>query len=166
MKGIGTDEATLIKVLGPRNVSERLQIRAEFEKQFGRDLVKDIKSETSGNFKSLLANLVTKPNEVKADFLYDAMAGAGTKESVLIDVLAHTNNKDLAEVKTIYQTKYAGKKAKKKGGHGAPTALENDIKDDCSGNFENIMVALSQGNRDEATTVNDQQAADDAKLLY
>lgn len=166
MKGLGTDEAALIKVLGPRNPAERQLIRAEFEKQFSRDLVKDLKSETSGNLKNLLVNLVTKPNEIRADFLYDAMAGAGTKDAVLIDVISQTNNKDMAEVKQIYQTKYAGKKAKKKSGSGAPTALENDIKDDCSGNFETILLALVAGSRDESTTVNDAQASDDAKLLY
>jgi len=166
MKGIGTDEATLIKVLGARNPAERLLIRAEFEKQFGRDLIKDIKSETSGNFKNLLVNLVIKPNEVRADYLYDAMAGAGTKDAVLIDVITQTNNKDMAETKQIYQTKYAGKKTKKKGYSGAPTALENDVKDDCSGNFENILLALLAANRDESATVNDALASDDAKLLY
>lgn len=47
-----------------------------------QDLVKDIKSEVSGNFEDLLCGLLMKPREYDAYCLYDAMAGAGTTESV------------------------------------------------------------------------------------
>ena len=45
MKGLGTDEKTIIKIIGNRTNRERLAMIDSFKKQFNRDLIKDLKSE-------------------------------------------------------------------------------------------------------------------------
>ncbi len=48
MKGAGTDEKTLIDVLGSVDNKDALAIKARYKEMFSRDLEKDIVSETSG----------------------------------------------------------------------------------------------------------------------
>ncbi|VDN44049.1 unnamed protein product [Dibothriocephalus latus] len=62
-----------------------------------------LSSELSGNFKSLAKKLTKTPWEVMAKALYEAMQGAGTKERVLIEVLATCSNDDIVELKKAYE---------------------------------------------------------------
>ncbi|CAF4746540.1 unnamed protein product, partial [Rotaria sp. Silwood2] len=58
MKGVGTKEQTLIDILGNRNTFQRLEIKTAFKNKLNRDLVSDLKSETSGDFSNLLERLM------------------------------------------------------------------------------------------------------------
>ena len=44
--------------------------------------------------------------------------------------------------------------------------LETALKGDTSGDFLNLMVALSRGERDQSTNVDKKMAEQDAKRLY
>eukprot|EP00731_Ephydatia_muelleri_P024292 Em0016g563a len=58
MKGLGTDESVLIEILCTRTNQEIKDIVAAYKTAFpGRDLEKDVMSETSGNFKRLLVTM-------------------------------------------------------------------------------------------------------------
>ncbi|CAI4230729.1 unnamed protein product [Auanema sp. JU1783] len=59
MKGLGTDEAVLIEILGSRTPDQIRAIRAGYEREYGKQLEKEVASETSGEFKELLIALVT-----------------------------------------------------------------------------------------------------------
>ena len=64
MKGLGTDEEALIKLVCSRTNAQLQAIRAEFQAQFqGRDLIADIRSELGGELESLVAGLVYTPAE-------------------------------------------------------------------------------------------------------
>ncbi len=54
MKGAGTDEQAIIEVFTKRSAKQRLQIALFFKTMYGKDLLKDLKSETSFNFKTLI----------------------------------------------------------------------------------------------------------------
>ncbi len=53
---------------------------------FERDIVKDIEDDTSGNFERGLKALVRTRAERAANFLYKAMKGLGTDNSVCVCV--------------------------------------------------------------------------------
>lgn len=64
MKGLGTDEETLIELVCSRNNEELTEIKKVYKDMFKKDLDKDVAGDTSGNFAKLLLALVqTKRDE-------------------------------------------------------------------------------------------------------
>lgn len=59
---LGTDEKAITTVYGRRTVVQHQEIIQTFKTVFGKDLLKELKSEISGNFRLLvLALSMTKP---------------------------------------------------------------------------------------------------------
>ena len=82
MKGMGTDESELIRVLANRTNAEIADIKAAYDHEYKRDLEKDIMSETSGHLKRLLVSLVQgNRSEAPADLHKAAAAAAALKEA-------------------------------------------------------------------------------------
>lgn len=69
----GTDEAAIIKVMGYRSNSQMLEVVSTYKTMFGRDLIEDLKSETSGGFKKLLAGLCMSSADFDATCLRNAI---------------------------------------------------------------------------------------------
>ena len=134
MKGFGTDEDTLIKVVANRTNRQRQIIKEQYKQAFGRDLIADLKSELHGKMEDAFIALFTNPVEYDADSLRNAMHGLGTKEDTLIEIIASRNNEQLAAIKQCYNTKYN-------------RDLEADIKKEVHGTLENLLVSLLQGKR-------------------
>ncbi|XP_060923573.1 annexin A2-B-like [Limanda limanda] len=64
MKGLGTDEETLIEMVCSRSTEEMLEIKRVYKDMFKKELEKDVAGDTSGDFaKLLLALLQTKRDE-------------------------------------------------------------------------------------------------------
>ena len=99
MKGFGTDEATLIKVVANRTNRQRQVIKEQYKAAFGRDLISDLKSELHGKMEDAFIALFTNPVEFDVDSLRDAMKGAGTNEDTLIEIIASRDNQQLAAIK-------------------------------------------------------------------
>ncbi|XP_061118771.1 annexin A3-like [Conger conger] len=57
MRGTGTDEATLIRIMVSRSEIDMLDIRAEYKKLFGYSLHSVIESDTSGDFRKTLLKI-------------------------------------------------------------------------------------------------------------
>jgi len=151
-KGVGTDEKTVIRVLGSKFQAQRLQIAQAYQQLYGKSLDSALTSETSGNFASLLKRLVRPTHVVKSDYLHDAMAGAGTKDLRLIDVLTQTSNAELAYIRQAFQAD-----------HGKN--LDSRIREETSGNFKKALERLLEGRREEGP-VNDAAASADAVNIY
>uniref|UniRef100_A0A4W2IT47 Annexin n=1 Tax=Bos indicus x Bos taurus TaxID=30522 RepID=A0A4W2IT47_BOBOX len=131
MKGIGTNEQAIIDVLTKRSNAQRQQIAKSFKAQFGKDLIETLKSELSGKFERLIIALMYPPYRYEAKELYDAMKGIGTKEGVIIEILASRTKNQLQEIMKAYEEDYGSN-------------LEEDIKADTSGYLERILVCLLQ----------------------
>ncbi|XP_034535578.1 annexin A2-A-like [Notolabrus celidotus] len=64
MKGLGTDEETLIEIVCSRNHEELVDIKKVYKEMFKKELDKDVAGDTSGDFAKLLLSLVqTKRDE-------------------------------------------------------------------------------------------------------
>ncbi|KAK1891464.1 Annexin A2 [Dissostichus eleginoides] len=58
MKGLGTDEETLIEMVCSRNNEELLEIKRVYREMFKKELDKEVAGDTSGDFAKLLLALV------------------------------------------------------------------------------------------------------------
>lgn len=96
MKGLGTDETTIIEIICRRTHAQRQLIIQGFSKQFGRDLVKDLKSELSGNFKKVIIGLMMPPVDYICHELNNAMVGIGTDDAALIEILCPRNKHEVS----------------------------------------------------------------------
>ncbi|XP_045491046.1 annexin B9-like isoform X1 [Colias croceus] len=152
MKGFGTDEKSIIQVLTRRSNEQRLRIAFEFKTLYGKELVSDLKSETSGKFEDLLVALMTPLPQFYAKELHDATAGIGTDEDVLIEVMCTMSNHEIHVIKQAYTAIYG-------------TLLEDDLRGDTSGNFKRLMTSLCMGNRSEDFHVDQAKAREDARSL-
>ncbi|KAM5237095.1 annexin A8 isoform 2-T2 [Ctenodactylus gundi] len=154
MKGIGTNEQAIIDVLTKRSNAQRQQIAKSFKAHFGKDLTETLKSELSGKFERLIVALMYPPYRYEAKELHDAMKGLGTKEGVIIEILASRTKHQLHEIMKAYEEDYG-------------SSLEEDIQADTSGYLERILVCLLQGSRDDMSGfVDSGLALQDAQDLY
>ena len=64
MKGLGTDEKTIIQILGNRSNKQRQELKKVFTSMFGRDLIKDLHSELSGDFRETIEGMMMTPAEL------------------------------------------------------------------------------------------------------
>ncbi|ODA84002.1 hypothetical protein RJ55_02520 [Drechmeria coniospora] len=154
MKGFGTDEAMLIKVLSSKDPLQVDVIRNAFDRNFRRNLVKDIKSETSSWFEFGLVQLARGPLLADVHNLFNAMAGPGTKELVLNDVLLSRSNADIKAIKSAYRSTFH-------------KSLEEDVKGDLSMKTErHFLMGLSANRAEDAAPVIPQQVDDDVMQIY
>jgi len=122
-------------------------------------MYRNIKHDTSFNFKKVLCRLVQPAEEVKAKRLKKAMKGLGTKDTSLMDVLCYSTNDEIRKIKYEYEC-YFGRPG------DIQNKMEHDIKSDTSGNFERALLTLCRAERDETFAINTDRVRDDTKLLY
>ena len=87
-KGIGCDKKAVVDITVNRTNAQRLQIREAYKASYGKDLMKDLKSELHGHLEDGILALFTDPIEYDADELRKAMKGMGTNEDTLIEIIA------------------------------------------------------------------------------
>lgn len=154
MKGFGTDEAALIRILSKPDPLQMMAIRQGYRQRHNRDIEKDIESETSGYFRDTLLSLVRGPlrNDVQA--VHDAMAGMGTKEDIMNEVLLGRSNADINAIKQEYQKTYR-------------KSLESDVKGDLSMKTERLFdMVLAARRAKESAPVVPQQIDQDVSEVY
>ncbi|XP_041645636.1 annexin A11a isoform X2 [Cheilinus undulatus] len=153
MKGFGTDEQAIIDLLGSRSNKQRVPLLRSYKTAYGKDLIKDLHSELSGDFRKLVMATLKSPAEFDAYELNSAIKGAGTDEACLIEILSSRSNAEIKEINRIYKQEYK-------------KTLEDAITGDTSGHFRRLLVSLAQGNRDERENVDVSLAKQDAQALY
>ncbi|GFY76466.1 annexin A7 [Trichonephila inaurata madagascariensis] len=152
MKGFGTDEKAIIKVLANRSNEQRVYIGIAFKQLYGKDLIEDLKSELSGNFERVILALMMPTHDYLASQIHKAISGLGTDEDVLIEVLCSRTNQEIWAINEAY-TRLYGK------------SMEEDIKSDTSGHFERLLVSACTGARSE-DPADSSRAKETAQALY
>ena len=153
MKGMGTNEDAIIKIVANRNNSQRQQIIIYYKTSFGKDLLADLKDELGGNFERAVLALFDTPVNYDARELRRAMKGAGTNEDTLIEIIGTRSNTRLKEIKEAFKVQ-------------SGNTLEGSIKDETSGDLQKLLISLIQCNRSENVNPDEKKAMDDAKELY
>ena len=154
MKGLGTDEKAIINILTSHSNAHRYMLKHRYKALLARDLVKDLKSELSGNFEDVCIALLDSPYELDCRSLYEAMARLGTNEATLIEIVATRPTHQLIQDKILFQQLY-GKD------------LVRYVESETSGHFRRILVAMLQCQRHEFDyPINEMELRMEAQRLY
>lgn len=145
LKGLGTDEKAIINVLCRRTIDERLKIKDAYQRYHKRNLIDDIQSETSGNFRVLLVNLLKPIEEYFCDDIHESLTSIFKRLDVIIDVLCTMSNDEIKKISDTYQSI-----------HGK--SLAQHLKDQTSGHLSNLLVNIAFNKRDESPMINDESA--------
>ncbi|KAM7535359.1 hypothetical protein Aperf_G00000097499 [Anoplocephala perfoliata] len=141
MKGLGTDEDVLIQVISVAPNDEIQQIKQAFKDIFGRDLEKDVASETSGDFRIILVKMLKAQRdegthinhhnvELDADSLYKSGEGrSGNEEAKFTEVLGSRSFPHIKETAKVYADRYK-------------KTLTEAINGKTSGNYRDTLNAI------------------------
>ncbi|VDM48575.1 unnamed protein product [Toxocara canis] len=153
MSGIGCDKDRVVDELVRINNAQRQMVAEQYISLYGKDLYGKLKKELHGDLEDVVMALMETPPMYDVIQLHKAMCGTGTKNKVLIEILCSRTNDELWSIRHLYEEKYGD-------------SLENVIKGDTSGHFENLLVSLLQGNRDQSYNVDVPKAIEDAQKLF
>ena len=144
VKGLGTDEMALIEILATRDSEYIEKMKVRYKEIYpGRDMVVDIKEDTSGHFwqvlKALLEtkrenNTVPDIEECKAyaKMLYEASQTKNNHAEIFIEILTKKSKEEIKEIGKIYH------KISKNG-------LIGDIEKIFSGDTKNALIGILYG---------------------
>jgi len=153
MRGLGTDEDTIINIICQRTNMQRQQIKQYYISAYGRDLITDLKKELSGNFENVVVALFQTPSEFDASSLYHAMKGIGTDEGTLIEIIGTRPSFQLSQIKQSFRQMYN-------------KDLVKWVESETSGGLRKLLVSLLLAQRSENQVPNQQQCMMDAQSLY
>ena len=131
---VGTDQLTTCSILTNRSNGQIRGIAIAYENKYRIPLEKMIEKEFSGHMKQALVQIVRKasdPAMADAVNLEETMAGAGTKDEMLVNrlVRAHWNRDHMQQVRGAYEHRY-GKK------------LVNRVRGETSGDYMRLLTAM------------------------
>lgn len=155
MKGFGTREKPIIEVLARiPDPGHMLKLRETYNERFRRDLLKDLHSETSGNFRCGIMGIARGPLDQDVHLAHKATAGLGTKEHMLNDVLLGRSNADLRAVQAAYHRTHSKDLAK-------------EVREDLSMKTEKLFeYALACERSEENQQINYVEIEDKVDRLY
>merc|ERR1711894_146549 len=148
MKGLGTDEDTIIEIICARDYKQMADIKKSFQQMFGRVLEDDLKSELGGKLEKVVLAITKSPMEQMAATLRGAVKGMGTDEEAFNMVLARRGFHQLRQIFHFYNR------------HLSPeNGIIGAIKSEFSGSIKDAYLAI-------ATTALDGREAYLADQLY
>ncbi|XP_056428679.1 annexin A2 [Hyla sarda] len=144
MKGLGTDEDTLIEIICSRDNAELHAIQAAYRELYKTELEKDIVSDTSGDFRKLMVALAKGKRQEESSVvdyekidqdareLYEAgVKKKGTDVSKWISIMTERSIPHLQKVFERYKSY-------------SPYDMQESIKKEVKGDLENAFLNLVQ----------------------
>ena len=144
MKGIGSDKDVITEILCFRDFDRITKIKEKFKEKYNKDLVSEIKSETSGDYRKAVMNLLenersqnTSPDlesckKIAEELYHAGEKKLGTDESVFIKYFTSLSADELALVGKEYHKNY------KKN-------IVEVINNEFSGNEQNLLKNILYG---------------------
>ncbi|ORX91638.1 Annexin [Basidiobolus meristosporus CBS 931.73] len=151
MKGFGTDEKAIINIVSQRTPEQIATLSHAYKANYGKSLADAFRSETSGDFGYLLQGFAMPQPEFECKCIHNSIAGLGTDEDALIELVVGRSNSEMNNLKQCYRYMYN-------------RDMEREIASDTSHNFKRLLVSLLQAGRDETQQVYDTSA--DVEALY
>lgn len=153
-KGFGTDEDAVINVVTLHDNDQRQKIKEQYKLMFGKDLMKELKSELKGDFEDVICGLMNLPEVHHAEHVKKAIKGSGTNEDALIEIFVSINNchSNIGILLDTYH-KIHGK------------SMADDVRGDVKGDFGALILGLISGQREDNLHVDVDKAQQDAQEL-
>lgn len=130
MKGLGTRDSDLIRVLSSRTPEEIQRIKAIFDTEFGEgdNLEQWIRDDTSGDWERSLAFALKDLTERDADLIHDALLSMNMDKE-LRELMCSRSNAQMMRIQAAHTRKY-GK------------AIVGEVKDDAHPNMKRLISAI------------------------
>lgn len=129
---IGTDEKHFLRVFSTRSWDQLAAACGAYEELYGKTMEEALGNEFSGDILYGLKKLVAFSRDRAVYFagrLYKAMDGMGTDDERLQRIIMTHCETDMLEIKEAFKNTYG-------------RTLGNMIRDECSGNYKNVLLAL------------------------
>lgn len=123
------DGGTLLRILTNRNNAQRQVLAKTFEELTQKELGAGVKKALSGEVEALLLEMLMPPLHYEAFRLQQAMAGLGTDEETLLEILCTRTGPQLQQISQVYRQMYN-------------KDLEKELKGETSGDFAKLVLAL------------------------
>lgn len=171
MKGFGTDEQAIIDILTARSNSQRQEIAKYFSESLERDLIKDLKSELGGKFEDVIVGLMLPPDQYLCKQLNKAMAGMGTDDSALVEILCTKNNEEIKKLVAVYEDSKLDCFANEIDSNIIKLLvydrpLAEHLCSETSGHFRRLLTLIITGVRDETGLIDPEKVNEHAQALY
>ena len=141
MKGLGTNEDTLIEILSTRSNWYIGKLKERYKQLFGKELAQELSSELSGDLKNVILSMVSgsrsenkNPSQeicaAKAEQLYNAgEKKLGTDKKIFYKILTEDSTEELKLIDNEYEKKY---------NHGLLIAIEKEF----SGKMRKLLETI------------------------
>ncbi|XP_059470117.1 annexin B10-like [Neocloeon triangulifer] len=149
MKGAGTNEKVIIEIITQRTCVQRQEIMKCYNKEFGRDLIADLKEELGGHFEDVIVALMTCQHEFLAKDLHKGIKGKmwGT----VVEILCPRNSHEIKKISDIYWTMF-------------DVSVIDHLSAESQNELQDLLILMSRGLR--GTSIDPDKARQNAVHLY
>ncbi|KAF7824698.1 annexin-like protein RJ4 [Senna tora] len=157
-EGWGTDEKTIISILGHRSSYQRQQIRKAYEDHYQEDLVKRLEKEITGDFEKAVYRWILEPADRDAVLAHVAIKN-GRDYQVIVEIATVLSPEELLAVRRAYLKRYKH-------------SLEEDVAAHTTGHLRQasswgqLLVGLVSSYRYVGDDINVKLAQSEAEILH
>lgn len=152
-RGLGTDEKSIITLLGHRKASQIKLIKQAYEEVYQEDLIKQLKCEISGDFEKAICQWVLDPVERDAILIHEALKKGKPDYNLVAEIVCIKSPEELLAVKRAYHKIYKH-------------ALEEDVASHTSGKIRKFLVGIVSTYKYHGEEIDEIVAYSDANTLH
>ncbi|CAK9327977.1 unnamed protein product [Citrullus colocynthis] len=151
--GLGTDEKTIISILGHRNATQRKLIRLAYEEIYNEDLIHQLNSELSGDLERAICHWTLDPADRDAVLANNALKASTLDYRIIIEIACVRSAEDLLAVKRAYRFRFKH-------------SLEEDVASCTTGDIRKLLMGIVSAYRYEGNEINETIAELEANIVH